>query len=201
MAPVNSLIIGLALGLGSCVASFSGTDQLSGEQNGEERSPWICSQKEDVFGDMTLGCVSVGDIVTGQRLALLMTCSTREGKDGVFDLNVIRATIRGDMDFGSSPSRTLIEFADIAFDGEDPEKVGIYRRGNHFTINHEPWTVENGASQWDTLMNVAEKYQSLAIRVQDIDGVSHSGVIRLEYLREPLELMEGAGCVRNVSLY
>ena len=187
------------LALVSC--SATGGSGASDSPESEEESPWICSQEEDALGDVSLGCVSSGEIVTGQRLSLVMVCSTREGDDGVFDLNVIRATIRGDADFGASPSRVLDEFADVALDDAEPEKVGIYRRDDHFTINHDPWVTGEGSSQWDTLMNVAEKHRVLTIRVQDANGGSHSGVIQLDYLQEPLELMEGAGCVRNVSLY
>jgi len=181
--------------------SPTGVPEASGSAEPPKTSPWICQQEEDAFGDVDIGCVSLGEIVTGERLALVLTCSAEKGSDGSRAGGMIWASIRGDADFGLSPSRVLDGFADIAFDDGEPDEVEIFRRDDHFTIIDDRWLAAGDWTQSDALMNATEQHEKLTIRVRDVDGVSHSAIIRLDYLEEPLELMEGAGCVRNSSLY
>lgn len=98
-----------------------------------------CSAEADAFDDLNIACVSLGQMVTGEEMALVMTRYTADGGDGFWDYNVSRATIRGDFLFGTSPTNRLAEFADVVLDEEEPEQIGVYRRDDHFTINHEPW--------------------------------------------------------------
>jgi len=177
---------------------LTGCATVSSEVEKEDAvaSPWICQQEEDAFGDIDAGCVSLGEIKSGARLAVSMVCSTRDGDDGVWDLNVIRATIRGDVDFGSGG---LDEVAEIALDTEPRTDVKIYRRGTHVTIIDENWS-SGAMSQWDSLMNTLENHETMTIRISDANGESHSGVITVNRLAEPLALLEGIGCLRNQPL-
>lgn len=198
---VPSLIGAVCLAVVACTAPAGDSTGRVAEEEAKAISPWDCSAEADAFDDLNIACVSLGQIVTGERMALVMTCYTADGDDGLWDYNVIRATIRGDFPFGASPTNRLDEFADVALDEEEPEQIGIYRRDDHFTINHEPWAESRGSSQWDTLMNKLENHVQMTIRLADEEGRFHSSIIRTDRLEEPLMFMESRGCVRNVSLY
>lgn len=74
------------------------------------------------------------------------------------------------------------------------------RRGKHVTIIGENWAIGDGVSQWDSLMNTLENHETMMIRISDANVASHSGVITVNRLAEPLALLEGIGCLRNQPL-